>query len=324
MPLGEPVCGLRRHRLGESVAHCEGFCVRPPSKATPLKTPKSWYMTELVPTTRALLTTTAAPVANKDDFWNQHAWVPLILFVPLFSVVEWTGLDRMLAHALFYDPVHRWLGEGAGGWWAHGVIHNGGRWLARTVAGSAMALWIASFVSARMRHWRRSSGFVFLSMAAAVLIVGGLKLITDVDCPWDLAEFGGDRPYIGLFAARPHGLPAAQCFPGAHSSSGFALVCFYFVYRDRSRRMATAALIGALLVWAVFALGQEARGAHFLSHDLASLAIVWFAQLGIYVKLLRQPQQRVGSHAERQAAEDVAREHQPGSGHQHTHQARVE
>ncbi|HKU88366.1 MAG TPA: phosphatase PAP2 family protein, partial [Steroidobacteraceae bacterium] len=252
-------------------------------------------MTELVPTTRPLLATPGS-LANKDDFWNQHAWIPLILFVPLFTVIEWTGLDRTLAHALFYDGrAHRWLGgEGAGGWWAHGVIHNGGRWLARTVAGTAVALWLASFFSAPMRHWRRSSGFVFLAMAASVLVVGALKLVTDVDCPWDLTEFGGDRPYIGLFSARPHGLPAAQCFPGAHSSSGFALVCFYFLFRDRSPRLAAMALLGALLVWAVFALGQEARGAHFLSHDLASLAVVWFVQLGIYVKLLHQPHQGEG------------------------------
>ena len=281
-------------------------------------------MTELVPTTRTLLGANPASVADQDDFWNQHAWIPLILFASLFTLVEWTGLDRILAHALFYDPVHGWLGEGAGGWWAHGVIHNGGRWLARTVAGTALALWIASFLSARMRHWRRSAGFVFMSMAAAVLVVGGLKLITDVDCPWDLAEFGGDRPYIALFAARPHGLPAAQCFPGAHSSSGFALVCFYFVYRDRSRAIAAAALIGALAVWCVFALAQEARGAHFLSHDLAGLAVVWLVQLGVYAKLLRQPHQGIGSHAEREAAEDVARESQPEAGHQHTHQPRIQ
>jgi membrane-associated PAP2 superfamily phosphatase len=204
------------------------------------------------------------------------------------------------------------------------VLHNGGRWLARTVAGTAMALWLSSFVSVRMRQWRRTSGFVFLAMAASVLLVGGLKLVTDVDCPWDLLEFGGDRPYFGLFSLRPHDLPRAQCFPGAHSSSGFALVCFYFVLRDRSRRIATAALIGALLVWILFALGQEARGAHFLSHDLASLALVWFVQLGIYVKLLRQPQQRVGGHAQGEAAEDVAREGEPEAGREHPHQARIE
>ncbi len=105
--------------------------------------------------------------------------------------------------------------------------------------------------------------------------------------PWDLAEFGGDRPYVALFADRPDLLPRAQCFPGAHSSSGFALVCFYFVFRDRSRRAARWALLAAGLVWAVFSLGQQARGAHFLSHDLASLAIVWFVQLLLYARVMR-------------------------------------
>jgi membrane-associated PAP2 superfamily phosphatase len=270
-------------------------------------------MTELARTPAgSLLAATPVATAAQDDFWNLHAWIPLILFVPLFCVIECTGLDRILAHALFYDPVvDRWLGEGAGDWWAHGLIHDGGRWLARTVAGTALALWVASFLSVRMRHWRRAAGFVFFSMAASVLVVGALKLVTDVDCPWNLLEFGGDRPYVGLFAWRPHGLPAAQCFPGAHSSSGFALVCFYFVFRDRSRRIAALALGSALLVWAVFALGQEARGAHFLSHDFTSLAVVWFVQLALYAKLLRHPHQRVRHHAERQAADDVAREGQP-------------
>ena len=283
-------------------------------------------MTELVRSPAAvLIEPVSTPAPAPDDFWTVHAWVPLILFVPLFSVIEWTDLDRILAHALFYDPAAgRWLGSGAGDWWARGLIHDGGRWLARSIAGTALALWIASFLSARMRQYRRTSGFVFLAMAASVLVVGCLKLVTDVDCPWDLLEFGGDRPYIGLFALRPHDLARAQCFPGAHSSSGFALVAFYFLFRDRSPRVAAGAMILACLVWALFALGQEARGAHFLSHDLASLAIVWFVQLGIYVKLLRQPHQRVGGHAERQAAEDVAREQQPQAGHQHTDQTRVE
>jgi membrane-associated PAP2 superfamily phosphatase len=266
-------------------------------------------MTQLVqsPTAAALI-----PTASGNNFWNLHGWVPLVLFVPLFGAIEWTGLDRMLAHALFYDSaLDRWIGEGPGEWWAHGLIHDGGRWLARTVAGSALALWIASFVSVRMRRWRRTAGFVFLAMATSILVVGGLKAVTNVDCPWNLVEFGGDRPYVGLFAPRPHDLPHAQCFPGAHSSSGFALVCLYFVFRDRSRPLAIAALMASALLWAVFALGQEARGAHFFSHDLAGVALVWFVQLWLYVKLLRQPHQRVGRHAQRQAADDVAREGQP-------------
>ena len=224
-----------------------------------------------------------------DDFWNTHAWIPLALFLPVFCGIEWFGLDRALAHALFYDTTaDRWLGEGAGSWWARDLIHDGGRWLARSLGGWALVMWLASFAWARARPWRRTAGFVFLAMATSIAIVGILKTITNVDCPWDLAEFGGDRPYVALFANRPDLLPRAQCFPGAHSSSGFALVCFYFVFRDRSRRVARWALVGAGLTWAVFSLGQQARGAHFLSHDLASVAIVWLVQLALYARMLKR------------------------------------
>jgi membrane-associated PAP2 superfamily phosphatase len=223
-----------------------------------------------------------------DDFWVTHAWMPLALWLPLFFLIEWLDLDRVVAHAWFYDAAaDRWLGAESGNWWAGGLLHGGGRWLARSIAASALVLWLASFVAAGARHWRRTAGFVFLAMVTSIAIVGGLKAVTNVDCPWDLDEFGGDRPYVALFADRPDLLPRAQCFPGAHSSSGFALVCFYFVFRDRSRRVARRALWAAGLVWAVFSLGQQARGAHFLSHDLASLAIVWFVQLVLYVSLRR-------------------------------------
>jgi membrane-associated PAP2 superfamily phosphatase len=245
-------------------------------------------MTEFVqalPDTGADATTLAAV---NDDFWNIHAWIPLAVFLPMFCFIEWSGLDRPLAHALFYDTAAgRWLGEGAGNWWARDLIHDGGRWLARSVGAWALVMWLASFAWARARPWRRTAGFVFLAMAMSILIVGALKSITNVDCPWDLAEFGGDRPYVALFADRPGFLPRAQCFPGAHSSSGFALVCFYFVLRDRSRRLARWALAAAGVVWAVFSLGQQARGAHFLSHDLASVAIVWFVQLALYARILK-------------------------------------
>src|SRR5207342_1086221 len=106
-------------------------------------------------------------------------------------------------------------------------------------------------------------------------IVGALKATTNVDCPWDLAEFGGDRPYVSLFADRPDSLPRARCFPGAHASSGFAFLFGYFLLRDGARRRARWALAAAILLGVAFSVGQEARGAHFISHDLTSAAIVW-------------------------------------------------
>jgi membrane-associated PAP2 superfamily phosphatase len=65
------------------------------------------------------------------------------------------------------------------------------------------------------------------------------------------------------------------------------MVFGYFLLRDRSRRQAALALLGAILVGVIFSLGQQARGAHFLSHDLASAVIVWFVQLVLYARMLR-------------------------------------
>jgi membrane-associated PAP2 superfamily phosphatase len=49
----------------------------------------------------------------------------------------------------------------------------------------------------------------------------------------------------------------------------------YFALRDARPRLARAALGVALLVGTAFSIGQEARGAHFLSHDLTSAALSW-------------------------------------------------
>ena len=64
-------------------------------------------------------------------------------------------------------------------------------------------------------------------------------------------------------------------------------MCFYFLLRDRSARAARWALAGAITIGVAFSIGQDARGAHFFSHDLTSAAIVWFVQLGLYAWWLK-------------------------------------
>ncbi len=210
-----------------------------------------------------------------------HLWFPLLGFTAAFLILEAGSLDPVIARAWYFDPVSlRWVGAGA--WWANELLHTGGRWLVRGIAGAAMLAWGLSFFHERAREWRAPAGFLVLALVIPITLVGGLKAVTNVDCPWDIAGFGGHRPYVLLFAHRPDVLPAARCFPGAHASSGFALMCFYFVLRDRRRRVARWALGAAVVVGIAFSMGQEARGAHFFSHDLASAGVVWFSQLGLY------------------------------------------
>jgi membrane-associated PAP2 superfamily phosphatase len=221
-------------------------------------------------------------------FWWTHAVLPGAGLALALAVVSAFDLDRRIAHALYFDAVSgRWLGEANGAWWARDVVHTGGLWLVRLLATAVFATWLATIFLQRLRPWRRYAGFAVLAFAVSTGIVGVLKEITDVDCPRDLAEFGGKRPYVALFADRPDSLPHATCFPGAHSSGGFGLVFGYFLLLERSRDRRRWALAAAVLLGTAFSIAQEARGAHFLSHDLTSASIVWFSQLLVYVWFLQ-------------------------------------
>ncbi len=209
---------------------------------------------------------------------------PFPLLLLSVALLEGLDLDRGIAHALFYGS--SWLGGGANAWWATGLIHGGGQMLVRGAAAAALAWWLLSFRITALARWRREALFVFAGMVLVTATVGLLKLLTNVDCPWDLAGFGGNRPYIPLFGDRPDYLPAAGCFPGAHSSSGFALMGLWFALRERRPRAARFALAFAVSAGAVFSFGQQARGAHFLSHDLTSAALAWFILRALHARLL--------------------------------------
>jgi membrane-associated PAP2 superfamily phosphatase len=124
-------------------------------------------------------------------------------------------------------------------------------------------------------------------LAIVPLTVGALKETTNVDCPWDLQGFGGERPEIHWYQDRPDGLPRAACFPGAHSSSAFALFAFYFLLLTNHPQRARLVLGAVLLIGTAFSLAQQSRGAHFVSHDLVSALIAWLICFALYWKVLR-------------------------------------
>lgn len=224
----------------------------------------------------------ATPFPPPPAFWHSHGLYPLLAVLLLVCVLRISFADEAIAHWLFYDVTRGWLGAGTQRWWAQGLLHKGGQFLVRFIAlaSLAWAFWPAPAASARIR--RREGLYVAFSIGVTVLIVGLLKYTTHIACPWNLAGFGGSEPWLGLLDPRPPGLPRAACFPGGHSSSGFSLLCLYFVLRGHTPEHARAALVTALCIGMVFAFGQEARGAHFLSHDLASAGIAWCTALVLY------------------------------------------
>ncbi|MET0534096.1 MAG: phosphatase PAP2 family protein [Steroidobacter sp.] len=216
------------------------------------------------------------------SLWWRHARVPLVIFLVCAVVFSTTSADLAIARALFFDDAQmQWIGRD--NWWTNEFLHTGGRWFVRACVAVALAIWVSSFTSERLRVWRRHSGYFVMAVVLSVALTGLLKVLTNVDCPWDLQQFGGKFPFVHLFADRPDGLRTASCFPAAHASSGYALLALFFVLRDSFPKWRTAGLCVGVVMGLVFGLAQQSRGAHFLSHDIWSAFIVWIVALSVYV-----------------------------------------
>lgn len=175
----------------------------------------------------------------------------------------WHGPDFALAHFWYQLEGGHWALEN--NWLTKGIIHTQGRHL-------TTAMMVAVFLGLAW-NWKKPSRrrWVYLAVTAPliVIVVSIIKHLVPMDCPWSLLDFGGDRPFIALFAHRPADLPASQCFPAGHASSGYAWLALYFAIPGKK----PWALLPGIAIGLTFGIAQQLRGAHFLSHDLWTIML---------------------------------------------------
>ncbi len=194
-----------------------------------------------------------------------------ITTVALIAVLAWdaSGLDLAFAHAV----------GGASGfplrdhWLLAAVVHEGGRRLAWALA-LALCLGVWWPFGALQRLSQAERLYFAVSTLLAALVISLLKAGSATSCPWDLTDFGGLAHYASHWSLLPDGGPG-RCFPAGHASSGFCFLGGYFAFRRADPARARAWLVGAALGGLLFGLGQQLRGAHFMSHTLWTGWICW-------------------------------------------------
>ncbi|GGI17276.1 phosphatase PAP2 family protein [Oxalicibacterium faecigallinarum] len=140
---------------------------------------------------------------------------------------------------------------------------------------ACMPLAIASFWYRPLYQWR-SILFKFVIFAGCTAyVVQSLKSGSPHACPWDVTQFGGQAHWFPLFDMTGATSTDGRCWPGGHASGGFALVAIYFAARTTRPTLALSGLLLGLYLGCLMGLIQMMRGAHFLSHNLWSLWIVW-------------------------------------------------
>ena len=218
--------------------------------------------------------------------------------VQRFSESQWPLVALLLASVLLIglrgdlwwtDRLYAWEGGRwslQSHWLVESVLHVGARRVSALAWLGVVLAWLVSLVRPAWRAWRLPLGYLALAVLLATSLVSLLKSISPLDCPWDLARYGGTHAWHDLLSPGV-GMPG-HCFPAGHASAGYAwLALFFFFSTVRPARRHTGFLIG-LSAGLVFGLAQQLRGAHFLSHDLFAAAICWCVAQGLYQRMLAQ------------------------------------
>jgi membrane-associated PAP2 superfamily phosphatase len=225
--------------------------------------------------------------ATQTRFFMQHLWLPLACVLLASAVLMGAGGDQWIADALYRMEGGHWLLKDH--WFTSSVIHRVGKWLSTAAAVSVLVLAVVAWCKPRLKGMRWSLTYLAASIAVSTSLVSLLKSWTAMDCPWDLSRYGGTQAMIGLFESR-HGMAASGCFPAGHASAGYAWVALYFCALSLRPAWRFTGLFTGLAAGLIFGIAQQLRGAHFLSHDLLSLAVCWVSALALYCVMLARPQ----------------------------------
>ena len=213
-------------------------------------------------------------------FFVAHVVWPGMILVAMLLLAENSRLDVLVAESWYRLEGGQWAWRDS--WYANNLIHFYGKRMLFAFGLVLIALLFLGRFSARLRRWRKTLAYVLACLAVLPALVALLKYFSQVPCPWDLVRFGGEQPYEHTASYALGHTDTGNCFPAGHASGGFALLSIYFASLGHARRPFVWLLPGLLVGW-IFALGQQSRGAHFLSHDLWTLSICWFGALLIFL-----------------------------------------
>ena len=220
-------------------------------------------------------------IGSGPDVHLRRWCIALAVYLPAMMWLMVFHGDFVIADRLYAWQGGEWMLRQH--WFTTGWIHEGGKRL-------SLSLWLATAIMTAMvwrkpawQAWRRPLIALLASVLMCTTVVAIIKHLLPTFCPWNLARYGGSETLVGLFQAWPAGVARNACFPAAHASTGFAWVALYFFFLQVRPQWRGWGLATGVAMGTVFAVSQELRGAHFLSHDLTTIMLCWGVSLFVYV-----------------------------------------
>lgn len=221
----------------------------------------------------------------------------------LFHMPEAAAAIAVIVFFAFWPPVHDfdlwlqpWFFNASAGQWffppgdrgaAYWFFYRGAKTLI-AVAGGGALVWLLGRALMR-RRWRPFDTRALLALCVVgftPLIIGILKKHTGVSCPAQETIFLG--PYLHttitdrLFDLAPLNTHL-RCWPAGHASAGFGLLG-YRLFAPVDQRMNWRYWWPGLTAGWVMGIYQMARGQHYLSHTIVTMALaVLLTSIGLAI-----------------------------------------
>ena len=202
---------------------------------------------------------------------------PGLAFITGLVVIRAFDIDRLWADWLYGVEGGHWALRHA--WLTSQVLHDDGQRFSIAWGVALLALTAVSAWHTRLRPWRRGLVCLCAAVLASLLLVSLSKHLLALPCPWDLQRYGGD---LAGSAYTLHPGDVGGCFPAGHAAGGYCLVALYFFARHYYLQRPWLWLLPAVFIGPLYGLTQQLRGAHFLSHDLVSIALCWFVSYAVF------------------------------------------
>lgn len=223
----------------------------------------------------------------------RREWLPpLLVLLGLMlasSLPFWlTDLDTSAA-ALFYHPE-----QPADPWpvaheplWA--LLYQAAPVISGVLLLGGLGVIIAAGLWPHLKRLRLYAVFVILSAVVGPgLVVNALfKDNWGRPRPHHTEALGGTTAYLPPLALGERG--EGKSFPCGHSSVGFILAAFWFIWRRHRPWLARLALFAALVLGTLLGIGRMAGGDHFLSDVLWSAWLSLLSAWLVYYFVLRIP-----------------------------------
>jgi membrane-associated PAP2 superfamily phosphatase len=183
----------------------------------------------------------------------------------VLGALAWDAGGQDLAWAKWYGTAQGFAlrTNGMLQFWFHDVAQKAAR-----VMFAACIVMIGFPLGAFKRLTKADRVHLVLATLCASLLVVLAKQLSKSSCPWSLAEFGGVAAYVSHWQWTVLDGGDGRCFPGGHSSAGFAFVAAAFWLRGSSRTLGYAVWLLASIAGLALGWVQQMRGAHFFSHTL--------------------------------------------------------